>query len=88
MNLERITWIDSGMLINDEWSTTAVYKKAAKDWTGRVTTVGALVHEDDKVVVLGLSFDTENKHWYGAQLIYKPCIVDRVRLRVRESVKS
>ena len=57
MGLEVIRWRDSGMhLASEEWtSMTRVFQAVI---TGmEVTTVGMLVHEDDDVVILGLSID-------------------------------
>lgn len=79
-SIERITWIDSGMHLDEGWASTAVYAERAKNWNGEVVTVGTVFHEDDKVVVVGLSRDTGNGNWYGAQLIYKSCITEREEL--------
>lgn len=77
MQIEQIDWIDSGAWLGDEWHSLDVYKSRIKGWTGHVTTIGTVMHEDENVVVLGLSKDLDNDAWYGAQLIYKPCIVYR-----------
>ncbi len=76
------------MHIDEGWNSTEVYLNSIRGWTGKVVTVGQVMHEDDNVVVVGMSYDTSNQHWYGAQLIFKQNIVERSRLRVRESVKN
>jgi hypothetical protein len=42
-----------------------------------VVTVGQLVHEDDDVVVLGLSVDEPGDAVFGAQVIWKRSIIER-----------
>lgn len=73
----KVEWRDSGMHIDHGWATTAVYQESVGKWNGTVTTIGALMFEDDNVIVIGLSHDVANDTWYGAQLIYKPCIISR-----------
>lgn len=80
MMLLQIDWIDSGMHIDHGWAKTLVYQESVNKWNGGVTTVGTLLYEDDHVIVLGLSHDVQNNSWYGAQLIYKPCITNRKEL--------
>lgn len=76
-----VVWRDSGMQINEPWASTEVYQAYSRDWTGKVISVGMLLHEDDSVLVLGLSYDAEGDHWFSAQLIYKPDIIERKTLR-------
>lgn len=80
MKILQIDWLDSGMHIDHGWAKTAVYLESAAKWNGKVTTTGALLYEDDHVIVLGLSRDVQNDSWYGAQLIYKNNIVYRREL--------
>ena len=80
--IEKITWIDSGMFIDHQWAELNVYQKSAKEWDSIVITVGTNIYEDEKVIVLGLTHDSQNDHWYGAQLIYKPCIIKREELEI------
>jgi hypothetical protein len=79
--LELIRWRDSGMhLASEEW--TSITRVCAQAVTSgmEVTTVGMLVHEDDDVVVLGLSIDESGGSVFGAQAILKVCILDRCGL--------
>lgn len=75
--LERIVWVDSGLSYASTWLEEATIVDRAKDWDGRVTTVGQVIYEDDRVVVLCLSRDLETNNWAGAFLIYKPAILTR-----------
>lgn len=77
---ERIIWVDSGMHIDHGWASTDVYQRSANKWSGRVVTCGTVFYEDENVVVVGLSHDMNSNNWFGAQLIYKPCILDRIKL--------
>lgn len=78
MEVIEVIWIDSGAYIDPgEWSSTAVYQQRAKQWNGEVKTIGQLVYEDSKVLVLALNVDLSTGNAYGAQLIYKPCIKTR-----------
>lgn len=78
--IERIVWTDSGMFIDEGWAALDVYKRQAREWDGCVETIGRVMYEDEKVVVVGLSHDKHNDNWYGAQLIFKPCIQTRETL--------
>ena len=80
MEVERIHWTDSGMHLDHGWAKATAFAQSAMNWSGEVVTVGQVIHEDDSVVVVGLSHDTSNDEWYGAQLIYKPCITKRETL--------
>lgn len=78
--IERVVWTDSGMFIDEGWAKTAVYRSAAEKWHGDVVTIGQPIYEDEKVLVLGLSHDRQSDNWFGAQLIAKACIKERVTL--------
>ncbi|MGH9887860.1 MAG: hypothetical protein ACREBE_20175, partial [bacterium] len=80
-DVEVIRWRDSGMhLASEEWTAiTSVRARAAVSGM-EVTTVGMLVHEDDDVVVLGLSIDETGDTVFGAQAIWKACILERCGL--------
>jgi len=76
--LEAIRWRDSGMqLAHDEWTTIASLRARAVIAGMEVTTVGVLVHEDDDVVILGLSIDEAGGNVFGAQAIWKAAILER-----------
>lgn len=78
--IERVEWTDSGMHMDHGWASTEVYRSSAREWEGTVITVGQLLHEDENVVVLGLSHDAAHDHWFGAQLINKAAITKRETL--------
>jgi hypothetical protein len=79
--LEVIRWRDSGMhLASEEWTSITRVRAQAVVSGMEVTTVGMLVHEDDDVVVLGLSVDETGGTVFGAQAILKACILDRCGL--------
>ena len=82
MGLEVIRWRDSGMhLASDEWTSITSLRARAVMSGMEVTTVGMLVHEDDDVVVLGLSIDEAGGTVFGAQAIWKASILERRDLR-------
>ena len=77
-DLEVIRWRDSGMhLASEEWTSITRVRAQAVISGMEVTTVGMLVHEDDVVVILGLSIDEAGGTVFGAQAIWKACILER-----------
>ena len=81
MGLEVIRWRDSGMhLASDEWTPITNLRARAVVSGMEVTTVGMLVHEDDDVVILGLSVDEAGGTVFGAQAIWKTSILERCGL--------
>ena len=81
MGLEVIRWRDSGMhLASEEWTSITRVRAQAVITGMEVTTVGMLVHEDDDVVILGLSIDETGGTVFGAQAIWKTCILERCGL--------
>lgn len=78
--MEAVEWVDSGLHIDEGWAPLDVYRSVAREWTGKVTTVGIPIYEDDERLVLALSRDDERDHVFGAQLIAKNCIVSRIVL--------
>jgi hypothetical protein len=78
---EVIRWRDSGMhLASDEW-TAITRVRAQAVLTGMdVTSAGMLVHEDDDVVILGLSIDETGGTVFGAQAIWEASILERCGL--------
>lgn len=78
--MEAVEWIDSGMHIDQGWAELEVYRSVAKQWNGRVTTVGIPIYEDDRMLVLALSRDDANGNAFGAQLIALSAIVKRTVL--------
>lgn len=79
--LEAIRWRDSGMqLASDEWTPITNLRARAVVSGLEVITVGMLVHEDDDVVILGLSIDEAGGSVFGAQAIWKASILERCGL--------
>lgn len=77
MKIERITWIDSGMNIDEHWSPV---KEMMANWkidNMRVESAGILAYEDDDVVGLSHSRSPGTDANIGMMLIYKP----NIRLR-------
>jgi hypothetical protein len=75
---EAIRWRDSGMqLANEEWTPIAMLRTRSVASAMEVVTAGLVVHEDDDVVVLGLSIDEPGKAVFGAQVIWKAAILER-----------
>jgi hypothetical protein len=67
-------------MASDEW-TSITSLRARSGLSGMdVTTVGMLVHEDDDVVILGLSIDESGGSVFGAQAIWKASILERCGL--------
>ena len=78
----RIIWHDSGaMTANDQWTHT--HKVMAEASTGTVRTTGMLLKLDDKVAVVGLSYDEGYDNWFGAQVIQRKSIEKITLLRAR-----
>lgn len=79
--LEVIRWRDSGMhLANEEWTKITRLRAQSVAASMEVVTVGVLVHEDDDIVILGLSLDQAEGAVFGAQAIWKGAIVERLPL--------
>jgi hypothetical protein len=79
--LEAIRWRDSGLhLASDEWTPISNLRARSVIAGMEVTTVGILVHEDDDVVILGLSVDEAGGAVFGAQAIWKASILERCGL--------
>lgn len=77
MKAEIVVWCDSGMMIDKGWQNVDFYIHQACNWKGEVTTIGSPIYEDERVLILGLSFDAVHDNWYGAQLIAKHDIISR-----------
>jgi hypothetical protein len=80
VNIERVHWVDSGTHLSDGWQNLAIVREAAETALVEVTTCGYNVHEDDEVIVLGLSIDPVNDNVYGAQVIAKSNVTFRETL--------
>lgn len=77
MIYEHVVWRDSGLHIHDGWQTL---DDAMKDWHQDkmiVHTVGIVADDREDVLILGLSLDRDNMHWFGLQVIYKKNIISR-----------
>jgi hypothetical protein len=78
----EIEWLDSGSFYTGEgWSTKDHITSVAK--LSEVITVGHLFHEDDFAYFVALSYDPENQHFYGTQVIAKNSVIRFTRLRAR-----
>lgn len=64
-----VEWLDSGLNISDGWQKTDDVLGQARIERMNVTTVGMLMHEDDDLVIVGLSYDAEHDQWFSAQAI-------------------
>ena len=78
--MEAIEWVDSGLSFASTWLDERSVIERAKEWDGRVTTVGHVIFEDDDRIVLGLSRDHETGYWAGCFAIYKSAIIARCKL--------
>src|SRR5687768_11742154 len=84
----EIDWVDSGeAAANDEWTKTDKIKQRApnlvKHWP---STTGKLLHFDDHVAVVGLTYDEENDTWFSVQIIQRSAIRKVTILRARNEV--
>ena len=78
--MQYVRWLDSGTHLSDGWMQLDVVRQQAKASLQYVDTVGFVVHEDEEVVVLGLSHDAVHDTVYGAQVIAKANIVERAKV--------
>ena len=79
--IEEIRWIDSGFsLRSDVWQTLEEVKDLL-DESKEVCTTGYNVYEDENWVVLVQSINKgEEDLIRGGYFIYKPCIIERIKL--------
>lgn len=77
MILEEITWIDSAKSWAAGWHSLDWIATEAKEWSGTSTTVGFVVYEDDRVLVMAQTIDNESDKLANLFLLYKPCILNR-----------
>lgn len=80
MKLEEITWIDSAKSWSTGWYSLEYITKEATEWSGTSNTVGYVVYEDDRVLVLAQTLDNESDKIANMFLLYKPCILNRKEL--------
>lgn len=83
-HIEFVRWLDSGTHLSDGWMSLDIVRQQAPASLQVVETVGHVIHEDDEVLVLGLSIDEANATVFGAQVIAKPCIRGRSRVNLVE----
>lgn len=76
-SIERISWTDSGERLANLWQTVEEIASHAAGWHGEVVSVGFVVHEDKRVVLLGTSLDYDHDAVVGVQLIQKTAIRKR-----------
>jgi hypothetical protein len=72
-----VRWLDSGMSLDRGWASRDSYVAQARIGRMIVRSVGYLMHEDEDVVVLALSYDPSGQTFYGAQVIARRSIVER-----------
>lgn len=78
VQLEEITWIDSAKSWAAGWHSMEWIIQEATTWVGESTTVGYVVHEDDRVIILAQTIDQEGSlKVANLFLLYKPCILHR-----------
>lgn len=83
--LERIVWVDSGLSFASTWLDHSTILERAKEWTGRIISVGRIVYEDEERIVLGVSYDAEHDNWASVFLIAKQSILAREKLLPHDS---
>lgn len=77
MTLEEITWVDSAKSWSAGWYDPNAIIDQVKSWHGKSTTVGYVIHEDERVVLLVQTLDNESDKIANVFLIYVPCILER-----------
>lgn len=75
-----VEWADSGAHIEHGWEPVEKIIARAHTQFGHVHTVGVLIHEDDEMVVVVLSYDESSDATFGAQAILQSNIVRLRRL--------
>lgn len=77
----RVEWIDSGNHKDAGWGPKEKYLEDVHEEIRQgVLTVGYLMHADDDLLVVALSWDPYCDAYYGAQIIYKPCVKSVTRI--------
>ncbi len=76
----KVIWKDSGLHIDYRWAKLEKYMADASPFLSQVETVGVVMHEDDDIIMLGMSYDAAHDTWYGAQVILKQNVIDIYKL--------
>ncbi len=71
----KVTWKDSGLHIDYRWAKLEKYMADASPFLSEVETVGVVMHEDEDIIMLGMSYDAVHDTWYGAQVILKQNVI-------------
>jgi len=80
VKLVHVQWRDSGIHVDKGWAGLDQYMANLSADSTLVDTVGILMHEDDDILMIGMSYDSFHDTWYGAQVILKSNIVDTYTL--------
>jgi hypothetical protein len=76
MKVVKVKWLDSGMHISDGWQPLLDAMGNFQMTDLHVTTVGILADENDEVLIVGLSQNEPNGHWFGLQIIVKQNVLE------------
>lgn len=71
MRLVKVTWIDSGLFLEEGWAPIEDYIVKAREHGLTVETVGLLAYEDGEMLAIGTSRDTGNDTILGVQVIHR-----------------
>lgn len=71
----RITWTDSGLAHHTGWEKFKDLSDDAK--VMNVETVGIWMGENERVVMVAHSRDSDNNNWNVAMTVFKPCIIKK-----------
>ena len=75
MRAVKIVWKDTGEHRDKGWASAETYLEGLDDESRMlVTTVGVLVHQDDRNVVIALSYDQANDTYFGAQVVAREAV--------------
>lgn len=77
MNIERVTWVDSGFHISDGWKPVVDTLSDFHFDDMRVTSAGYLIYEDDDMIALTTTYNEKTESAFGLQLIAKSNITKR-----------
>lgn len=81
---EYIRWTDSGMFHDDGWEKAyaITQRKHRRALHVPAESIGFVIHEDRKTLVLSPTHDRAHDNYFGGQFIAKKNIVKRRKVRV------
>ena len=81
---EYVRWRDSGMHHSDGWQKAYAIAsdKNVRDVHVPAESIGFVIHEDRKTLVLSPTHDRAHRNYIGGQFIAKSNIVKRKKVRV------